>query len=73
LKAGTNKECYDKSVFADKIFLEGIICPDSQGECEITGIRNTEGVMQGSIEADQVFIIYPLVQKHIYDCSSRLD
>jgi hypothetical protein len=56
LKAGTNKECYDKSVFADKIFLEGIICPDSQGECEITGVRNTDGVMQGSIEADQVFI-----------------
>ena len=56
MKAGTKKECYDKSVFADKIFLEGIICPDLQGECEITGIRNTEGVMQGSIEADQVFI-----------------
>jgi len=49
-------ECYDKSYFADKIFLDGIECPPSQGECDITGIRNNDGEMQGSIEADQVFV-----------------
>jgi hypothetical protein len=49
-------ECYEKSYFSDKIFLEGIECPPAQGECDITGIRNNGGVMQGSIEADQVFI-----------------
>ncbi len=56
LKAGRGIQYYDKSVFADKIFLEGIECPPSQVECDITGIRNDGGTMQGSIEADQVFV-----------------
>jgi len=51
LKAGVNKECYDKNLFEDKIFLDGIACPQGQ-ECEITGMRNNGGNMQGSIEAD---------------------
>lgn len=54
LKAGNEQTCYNQSVFGSNLFLEGMTC--SSGACLISNMNNVNGIMQGSYEAQQIFV-----------------